>query len=42
MITSLLTGTADIGGLTTITDGVTVKADNKLVSIQNAAGLTKV
>ena len=35
-------GTADIGGLTTITDGVTVKADNKLVQIQTAAGLTKV
>ena len=34
-------GTADIGGLTTITDALTVKADNKLVSIQNAAGLTK-
>ena len=27
--------------LTTITDGLTVKADNKLVAIQNAAGLTK-
>ena len=35
-------GTTDIGGLTTITDGVTVKADNKLVQIQTAAGLTKV
>ena len=35
-------GTADIDGLTTITDGLTVKADNKLVSIQTAAGLTKV
>ena len=37
-----VTGTTDIGGLTTITDGVTVKADNKLVQIQTAAGLTKV
>ena len=37
-----VTGTADITGLTTITDGVTVKADNKLVQIQTAAGLTKV
>ena len=36
-----VSGTADIGGLTTITDSLTVKADNKLVSIQNAAGLTK-
>ena len=34
-------GTTDIDGLTTITDGLTVKADNKLVAIQNAAGLTK-
>ena len=37
-----VSGTTDIGGLTTITDGVTVKADNKLVQIQTAAGLTKV
>ena len=36
-----VTGTADIDGLTTITDALTVKADNKLVSIQNASGLTK-
>ncbi len=36
-----VSGTADIDGLTTITDSLTVKADNKLVSIQNAAGLTK-
>ena len=36
-----VSGTADIGGLTTITDSLTVKADNKLVSIQNASGLTK-
>ena len=35
-------GTTDIDGLTTITDGLTVKADNKLVQIQTAAGLTKV
>ena len=34
-------GTTDIDGLTTITDALTVKADNKLVSIQNASGLTK-
>ena len=34
-------GTTDIDGLTTITDSLTVKADNKLVSIQNASGLTK-
>ena len=37
-----VSGTADIGGLTTITDGVTVKADNKLVQIQTASGITKV
>ena len=36
-----VSGTVDIGGLTTITDSLTVKADNKLVSIQNASGLTK-
>ncbi len=34
-------GTLDVDNLTTITDGLTVKADNKLVAIQNAAGLTK-
>ena len=36
-----VSGTTDIDGLTTITDGLTVKADNKLVAIQNAGGLTK-
>jgi hypothetical protein len=35
-------GTADINLLTTITDGLIVKADNKQVQIQNAAGLDKV
>ena len=34
-------GTADINLLTTITDGLVVKADNKSVNIQNAAGLDK-
>jgi len=36
-----INGTLDVDALTTITDALTVKADNKLVSIQNAAGLTK-
>ena len=36
-----INGTLDVDNLTTITDGLTVKADNKLVVIQNAAGLTK-
>ena len=36
-----INGTLDVDNLTTITDSLTVKADNKLVSIQNAAGLTK-
>jgi len=36
-----VTGTADISGLTTITDALTVKADNKLVSVQTAGGSTK-
>ncbi len=36
-----INGTLDVDNLTTITDGLTVKADNKLVAIQNAAGLTK-
>jgi len=34
-------GTADINLLTTITDGLVVKADNKQVQIQTAAGLDK-
>ena len=34
-------GTVDINLLTTITDGLVVKADNKSVNIQNAAGLDK-
>ena len=35
-------GTADINQLTTITDGLVVKADNKQVRIQTAGGLDKV
>ena len=36
-----VSGTADINLLTTITDGLVVKADNKQVQIQTAAGLDK-
>ena len=34
-------GTTDIDGLTTITDGVVVKADNKTFEVQTAGGTTK-
>ena len=35
-----INGTLDVDALTTITDALTVKADNKLVSFQTAAGAT--
>ena len=36
-----INGTLDVDNLTTITDGLTVKADNKLVAIQTAGGVNK-
>ena len=36
-----INGTLDVDNLTTITDGLTVKADNKLVAIQTAGGINK-
>ena len=36
-----INGTLDIDNLTTITDGLTVRADNKLVAIQTAGGINK-
>ena len=36
-----INGTLDVDNLTTITDGLTVRADNKLVAIQTAGGINK-
>ena len=36
-----INGTLDVDNLTTITDGLTVKADNKVVAIQTAGGVNK-
>ena len=36
-----INGTLDVDNLTTITDGLTVKADNKVVAIQTAGGINK-